>query len=254
MKIILSPSKTFKNLNQNDFKYKNNQKNIFIKETETLIHNLQKLSQLEIKNLLKVSDNLTNLNYNRYQNWQDLTTNTALDYYDGDVYRGLNAEGFSPADLNNCNKKLYIISGLYGLLRHNDRIKPYRLDMSTKLKSNDAKNLYDFWGSKIAKELSKDHETVLVCASNEYSKAVLPHLKAPYLIPRFFQEINGSLKEKGLFAKYLRGNLANWVIKNKIDDPKKLENYNNLGVQFLNYGKNEIHFLLSEDFSLKGKM
>ena len=50
-------------------------------------------------------------------------------------------------------KHLRILSGLYGVLRPLDVMKPYRLEMGTKLNIDNAKNLYEFWGDDLKNKI-----------------------------------------------------------------------------------------------------
>ncbi len=74
-------------------------------------------------------------------------------------------------------KHLRMLSGLYGLLKPLDLIKPYRLEMGTRLSNQRGADLYDFWQVALAKKLLEDLDSqpkrVLInLASNEYFKAV----------------------------------------------------------------------------------
>lgn len=67
------------------------------------------------------------------------------------------------------NRHVRILSGLYGVLKPFDRIRPYRLEMASPLKI-DGRNLYRFWGSDLAEEIFKTGEPVINLASEEYAK------------------------------------------------------------------------------------
>ena len=94
----------------------------------------------------------------------------------GDVYLGLDADSFSNDDFHFAQQHLRILSGLYGVLRPLDLIQPYRLEMGTKLKGDHGKDLYAFWGDRIAKQLKKsleeqDDPLLVNLASAEYFKS-----------------------------------------------------------------------------------
>ena len=59
-----------------------------------------------------------------------------------DVYQGLQAEDLTDS-MDFAQKHVRILSGLYGILRPLDLMKPYRLEMGTKLET-DKQNLYEF--------------------------------------------------------------------------------------------------------------
>ena len=70
--------------------------------------------------------------------------------FTGEAYRGLDANSFTEKDIKNCNDKLRILSGLYGLLKPSDLMLPYRLEMGTSFKvTPKVTNLYKYWGTKL---------------------------------------------------------------------------------------------------------
>lgn len=208
----------------------------FIDETQELVAEAQKCSAGELGRLMKISDKLAELNYQRFQNFSFPFTpknaKQAVLAFDGDTYVGLEAETLSDDDLNVAQNKLRILSGLYGILRPLDLIQPYRLEMGTKFKTDHGTNLYDFWDDKITKEINKictenGYDFVINCASNEYSKVIQPKKLQSTLITPVFKEIRGgAAKTIGIMAKKARGSMARYVIENKItkiDDLKQFD-------------------------------
>ena len=152
MKIIISPAKK---LNESKVLLYNTSKVLFEKEANILIKQLQSYSVVDLKKIMSISDNLSKLNYYRFQNF-DLNSEDsapAVLLFKGDVYKGLQADNFSEDTLKYAQKKLRILSGLYGVLRPLDRIYPYRLEMGTKLSVSGHKNLYSFWKDILTKHL-----------------------------------------------------------------------------------------------------
>ena len=49
-------------------------------------------------------------------------------------------------EFNYVKSHLKILSGFYGVLNPFDGVVPYRLEMQAKLKVDNNKNLYEFWG------------------------------------------------------------------------------------------------------------
>ena len=89
----------------------------------------------------------------------------------------MQAETFDKKDITFAQKHLRILSGLYGELRPLDVIKPYRLEMGTKLQNSEGKNLYEFWGNKVKNNILKELKTnksnlVVNLASKEYFTVV----------------------------------------------------------------------------------
>ena len=211
-------------------------KPIFSKNAIELALVAKRLTLKELKNLMGLSDNLAELNSARFASFGKQTPLPAAFTFAGDTYKGLNANTLSKADIEWAQNHLRIISGLYGLLRPLDEIEPYRLEMGSKLKTDYGKNLYDYWSEKIAlsiNELSKKtNSKVLVnCASQEYFQAVdMSALKTRVVTPVFMEKRDEGNKIISFYAKKARGQMARYIIKNRvkeIDDLKKfnLDNY-----------------------------
>jgi len=221
----------------------------FSDETKYLVDQLRSYSVGDLKILMGLSDNLAKLNYKRYQQW-DLDSeevNPAIYMFQGDVYRGLQADNFSEDELAFAQDNLRIISGLYGLLKPLDLVFPYRLEMGTKMKTKYGKNLYKFWSDKLSKRLSsemEDEEVLVNLASNEYSKALqLERFKQTIITPIFKDYKNGKLKVISFFAKKARGEMVNFIIKNKITDPADIKLFTNDGYAFSEENKGKILFI-----------
>ena len=155
-----------------------------------------------------------------------------------DRYTGLEANTFSDDEFEYAQDHLRILSGLYGLLRPLDLIQPYRLEMGTKMDNQSGKNLYDFWGSKIAEGLQKaikDHGSkyIINCASDEYFKAVDLQVLDTVVVKPVFKDVkNGIPKVISFFAKRARGMLAKYMIKNKVNSVNELHDFNESGYEF----------------------
>ena len=246
MKIIISPAKKLSKENINNA---NSTAVSFLNESQYLVDQLRKYSVDDIKELMGLSDALARLNYERLQNWnlKSKRAISAIYMFQGDVYMGLGANQFSDDDLDFAQDNLRIISGLYGLLRPLDLIFPYRLEMGTKLKTKDHNNLYEFWGDKLISFLlseMQDQEVIVNLASNEYSKAIkLESLNQKVVTPVFKDYKNGKLKVISFFAKKARGQMANFIITNRITDSSDLKLFSNDGYNFSDMNNGEILFV-----------
>ena len=235
MKIIISPAKK---LNIENGSVNKKMQFNFTKEASVLVNTLQNKSVKEIKQLMSLSDNLAMLNWQRYQQWafSNLKTYHAILMFNGDVYQGLKAETFNADQMQFAQKNLRILSGLYGLLKPLDRILPYRLEMVTKLKNANGPHLYEFWTDKISKVLLSDmteDEVLINLASKEYSKALQMHNFPSKIITPIFKDYkNGKLKIISFFAKKARGEMVNFIVKNKISNPAELKLFVNNGYAF----------------------
>ena len=245
MKIIISPAKK---LNDRKINLQNKSDIQFLNETKYLIKELQKYSLIEIKKMMNISDKLALLNYERFQNWDLCSSDVmpAILLFKGDVYKGLKADSFSNEQLNFAQDHLRIISGLYGLLRPLDLVFPYRLEMGTNIQTNKADNLYEFWNDKLRLNLiseMKDDDILINLASNEYSKALeLDQFKQKVITPVFKDSKNGKLKVISFYAKRARGEMVNFIVKNKIKDLSDIRSFNYGGYTFVSEENNEILF------------
>lgn len=240
MLILISPAKSldFETVNtRNNFSESN-----FLKESQSLIKQLRKLSTDEIADFMSISPKLAQLNFERFVNWQlpfDMeNAKQAILAFKGDVYTGLDAGSLSETELQTAQKDLRILSGLYGVLRPLDLIQAYRLEMGKKLQTAKGKNLYEFWGDKITNEINKtlkekEDKHLINLASNEYFKSVNKKIiKAEIITPVFKDLKNGQYKVISFFAKKARGLMTRFIIQNKITDPEYLKAFNSEGYAF----------------------
>lgn len=213
----------------------------------------QKLTRADLKRLMGISDNLADLNYQRFQNLQlkssgEGTKQAAL-AFNGEVYLGLDASTLGSDDLKFAQTHLRILSGLYGILRPLDAIEPYRLEMGTRLKNPRGASLYDFWGDHIANDLNrvlKDHgdKTVINLASNEYFRAVdKTTLNHPVITPVFKEEKQGKLRQLMVYAKRARGLMARWAIEERLTDAQTLKKFSVGGYKFDPTGSDQTTWL-----------
>ena len=234
MKILLSPAKSL------DFDLKIEtpftEKAHFLDEANYLANKLQKMSKKELGTLMKLSENLSDLNHKRYQEWQEPIkigdhAQPAVTVFTGEVYKGLDAATFSEKDFKNAQKDLFILSGLYGILKPLDLMYPYRLEMGTKLNiTPKTKNLYSYWGSQLAEFINKEtkeNEVIVNLASNEYFKAVDKKTIKPRIVTPVFKDLKGGqLKIIMMYAKHARGAMARDIIQNQYKDIENLKGYN----------------------------
>jgi cytoplasmic iron level regulating protein YaaA (DUF328/UPF0246 family) len=239
MKVLLSPAKSLKE--QCDFIPPSTSVPFFEKESTLLANKLKKLSVAKLGKMMHLSDELAELNHNRYQEWYFPEPNagllTAILAFSGEVYRGFNAAEMKGDKLVQCNETVRILSGLYGILKPLDLIFPYRLEMGTKWKIGvKHPNLYAYWGSKLtdflASELS-DGEEVVNLASHEYSKAIrFKELNRTVITPVFKEFKNGTFKVVMMYAKHARGRMARYIVEENIKNVELLKHYQLDGYAF----------------------
>lgn len=213
-----------------------------LEQAEILIQQLREFSPQDISELMKLSDKLGVLNFDRFQQWsQPFTKDNAKQAalaFQGDVYQGLEADTFDNSDWAFAQNHLRILSGLYGILKPLDLIQPYRLEMGTKLENVRGKNLYDYWGRRLSDHLNhalkmNDQTHIINLASNEYFKAVDKKvLDAPVVTPIFKDWKNGQYKIISFYAKKARGTMAAWIMKERVDQPEGLKDFRASGYEF----------------------
>ena len=211
-------------------------------DTREIAQVAKKQSAADLKRLMKISDNLAELNAERFKAFDlDGRSNSAKPAgltFDGDVYWGLEAKSMGDDALAYAQDHLRILSGLYGLLRPMDAIQPYRLEMGTKMKNKRGKSLYDFWGSTIANTLAGDLEghndrTVVNLASNEYFGAVdVDALDAPVITAHFLNVKDGQARSLMYHVKFARGLMARWIMENRVDRADGLKDFSAEGYKF----------------------
>ena len=214
----------------------------FSKEFAALMKRCKKLEVGELRKLMKLSEPLAELNHQRFQAMSPRFTlensNSALLAFRGDVYRKLDAATLSRPDLLWAQDHLRILSGLYGLLRPLDLMQPYRLEMGTRLSTTRGKNLYSFWGHRLADALNGEHEkrpmaALLNLASNEYIKAVpVERLAMPMITAQFQEWRDGKLRTIAFSAKKARGLMARFLVENRIERPEQLQGFADEGYSF----------------------
>lgn len=215
---------------------------LFVAQATELIEVLKTKSEQEIADLMKLSDSLASLNVERYQAWEpsfdQSNSRQAILAFNGDVYEGLEASTLNQKQLAWTNQHVVILSGLYGVLRPLDLMRPYRLEMGTRLATERGKNLYEFWDGQIADYLNQrlaeqKNPLIVNLASEEYFKAVKKDvLKYPVVQCVFKEERDGVYKIISFSAKRARGLMCRYAIENGIDDLEGLKQFNLEGYSY----------------------
>ena len=215
---------------------------LYLDHSQALIGQLRELSPQQIGELMHLSDKLSGLKAARFGSCTTAFTpenaKQALLAFKGDVYTGLNAVDFSEADFDYAQNHLRMLSGLYGLLRPLDLMMPYRLEMGTKLANARGKDLYAFWGTRISEWLNEalaaqGDDVLLNLASNEYFSAVKKSALNARIINTEFKDLkNGQHKIISFYAKKARGMMSRFVIKERINCPEQLKQFDAQGYYY----------------------
>jgi uncharacterized protein len=213
-----------------------------LEHAQTLIQSLRELAPHQVSELMHISDNLGQLNYERYQTWRTPFTKRnarpAVLAFAGDVYQGMAAREFNAEDFTFAQQHLRILSGLYGLLRPLDLMQPYRLEMGTRLANERGQDLYAFWGETITttinQQIKKIRASVLInLASHEYFHAIKKEkLSVPIIEPVFKDWKNGEYKIISFFAKKARGLMSAYIVKNRLTASDDLKQFNAAGYEY----------------------
>lgn len=237
MKVLLSPAKKLEEYA--DFPNYDYTIPLFAQQTEELVAVLQEWEVKDFATIMKLSDKLAELNYERYQNWiapfqLSDRRRPAIFSFDGEAYKGFDVPSLGMEHYQNLQNSLLILSGLYGVIRPFDWMFPYRLEMGTKADFNGHKTLYDFWGTTIKDYLNEvEQELVFNLASEEYFKAAkLKELTARVITPVFKDYKNGQLKTIMMYAKHQRGQYARFLIENPTFSVDEYKMYSQNGYHF----------------------
>lgn len=198
----------------------------FVNESAALIDVIRPYTPAQIASLMDLSDALSQLNVARYGAWRPKFTarnsKQAVLAFDGDVYGGLDANSLTPKQLDWAQEHLLILSGLYGLLRPLDWMQPYRLEMGTKLDNPRGKDLYAWWGDRLAEHLNgrlaeQGSDLLVNLASQEYFKAVKRKSLKARVVECVFEDWKGAgYKVISFHAKRARGLMARHIVTHRI--------------------------------------
>ena len=238
MKIIISPAKSI-NL-EKKIPTEKSSLPFFLDDAVVINSNLKKKSPLDLSSIMNISSKLSDLNWRRNQEFKipfnKNNARPAIYAFDGDVYSGIDSYSLNQKKIDIIQERLFIISGLYGLLKPLDLIQPYRLEMGTKFEFNNYKNLYEFWTEKITEKIvseCKPDELLINLASNEYFSAInLGKIKSEIITPKFLDFKNGKLKMISFYAKKARGLMVRFLIDNNITKLEGILKFNSEGYSY----------------------
>lgn len=217
---------------------------LFEKQADYLVSKLKTFSAKKLSKMMDISASLADLNLQRYQEFDTLSqdqTRPAVFAFDGDVYKGLAPALWDDDTTDLSQERLRILSGLYGILRPLDALKPYRLEMGTDWAITPSKkNLYAYWRKGVTDTLladlkATDAEFLLNLASQEYAKVVdFKKIPVRVVTPEFKEERNGEFQMISFFAKRARGLMTTFALEKNITKPAELLHFGADG-----YGFNE---------------
>lgn len=252
MIVFISPAKGFNEDLKEKYKDLSLSKPVFESKKNTIIENIKKLSVSDISKLMKIKENLALLNFNKFSNFDSEKFNIpAILFYSGQQYKSLDPHSLNNNSLEYLKNNVIILSGLYGIVRAFDMIYPYRLEMQTKIKIDEYKNLYDYWGSNIYNYLKENSNKVIVnLASTEYSNSVKKYVEDDIkYVTCTFKVLKGTqLKVQSTASKKARGLMLRYLAENNINDYRKIKDFNLDGYSYSKENSSEEGNLLEYVF------
>lgn len=229
---VLSPAKTLDY--RSEFRDTPTQPR-FITEATTLARSAANLSQKKLAELMHISPDLAKLNAGRFRDFAAAPERPAIRAFAGDVYTGLEARTLDGPAIAFAQDHLRILSGLYGLLRPLDAMRPYRLEMGTRWAPR-RKKLTDWWGDRIATALAEEitvegSGTLLNLASQEYWAAVDGRLPGIAVIAVDFREADGRFISFN--AKRARGMMARYLVEHRIERTDDMRGFDTEGYRYV---------------------
>ena len=232
MLLILSPSKTQQSINRN---FQHSSQPVFHEKALYLANYLKSLNKVEITQLMKTSEKLTNSTHQRIHSFQPPfsleNTRQTIFTFQGDAYSQMTPESYSEKELFYAQSHLCILSGLYGVLRPLDLMFPYRLEMGTKLTTKTIKNLYQYWSDPLTEYINSslakiESKKVINLASAEYFKAInQKSLQGRIITTIFRQKKNGLSKTIPIYSKKARGLMTHFAITGQIQEAEDLKSF-----------------------------
>ena len=248
MKIIISPAKKMKtNPDLAEF----HDLPAFIEDAGSILEWVRSLTYEEAKKLWKCNDKIASLNYDRMKH-MDLKKNLtpAVLSYEGIQYQYMAPAVFEEKAMVYIQEHLRILSGFYGVLKPLDGVTPYRLEMQAKVKAEDKRDLYAFWGDKLYREVRGDDHVIVNLASKEYSRCVEAYLQPEdrYVTCVFGELAGGRVKQKGTLAKMARGEMVRFMAEKNIQDPEGMREFDRLGYRFSEACSREDEYVFLKTF------
>lgn len=246
MRIILSPAKK---MNVDTDSLQPEGLPVFLSDTEKILCWMRRLSYAEAKKLWVCNDKIAQLNYERIADmdlYHRLTP--AILSYEGIAFQYMAPSVFEDGQFDYVQEHLRILSAFYGVLKPMDGVTPYRLEMQAKAGIDGTKNLYEYWGDRLYREVMDDSRIIVNLASREYSKCVESWM-APEdtCVTCIFGEMDkGKIIQKGVYAKMARGEMVRFMAERSISEPEEMKQFDRLGYYF-----SEEHSSLTEYVFLK---
>ena len=232
MRIIISPAKQMR-VDTDTFACK--EIPVFPEKTKILLNYISGLSYEEQKKLWACNDRIAGENAERFRN-MDLRKGLtpAILAYDGIQYTYMAPAVFEDGQFDYVQEHLRILSGFYGVVKPLDGVVPYRLEMQAKTKLPGFRNLYEFWGEDLYREVMDESRVLVNLASKEYSKCIEKYLKPGdrYITCIFGEPEGDKIVQKGVYAKMARGEMVRFMAGMQAETPEQMKDFSWSGYRF----------------------
>jgi len=186
----------------------NNQK--LLNELNSYKGNLEKLYGVKGDNLEKVKEINSKIKTSK--------TLPAIERYSGVVYNGINYDTINNKEL--FDKKVYILSGLFGLINAKELIPNYKF----KINFFKADKLW----KEENKEFLKDYFVIdLLPLAHRKAVEYENGIEVEFVIIK-----NGKAIPAGHQGKFIKGRFVRWLIENNIENIDKFDEFNEVGFKW----------------------
>lgn len=207
---------------------------LFVRQAMDIAACMSQYSVDELERILRVNSKIALQNYQRFQCFasEDNFPLQAILAYTGIVFKRLNPKDFSKDDFEYAQSHLRMTSFCYGLLRPLDLIKNYRLEGDVVLPEFGGISMFDYWRKILTDtfidEVKRQGGVLVNLASGEMKllfdwKRVEKEVFV--LTPTFYVEKGEELKAIVVYTKMARGEMARYILKNRIENPEYLKDF-----------------------------
>lgn len=213
----------------------------FRKEAAEIALQMSQYSVEELERLLRVNSKIAVENFKRYRDFHSEATRElpALLAYTGIVFKRLSPKDFSDEEFLYAQEHLRMTSFCYGLLRPLDVIRPYRLEGDVRLPEPGTQTMFGYWKPILTdlfiEEIKKAGGVLCYLASDEMRglfdwKRVEKEVRV--VVPEFHVWKNGKPATVVVYTKMSRGEMARYILKNRIESVDKLKSFTWEGFEF----------------------
>ncbi len=251
MKMILSPAKK---MNRDSDTLAFAGLPVFLEQTKEILIWLKSKTYEELQALWKCNDKIAEQNAKRLESMnlhKNLTP--AVLSYEGIAYQYMAPSVFEDGHLSYIEEHLRILSAFYGVLRPMDGVVPYRLEMQAKAGISGCRDLYDFWGEKLYREVRDESGVIINLASKEYAKCIEKYLTPDdtYITCVFGETVQDRFVTKGTYAKMARGEMVRYMAEHQIENPKDLKSFDRLNYKYREDLSSDWQYVFERDTGTK---